>query len=130
MRHRWTRAAALALLMAVAGAGCSAADAPPTETRGRAIDQDTGEGIADAIVVAQYMGGISWGGGSCNRVESAVSDADGWFLMPTDPKAGPTLIEAYHRDYVHGNPTRHAFLDDVSKGEWRVQIQKWDVDNR
>ena len=52
--------------------------------RGRVLDQDTGEPIAGAIVVGRYMGGISWGGSSCNRAESAVSDAQGWFELPVD----------------------------------------------
>jgi hypothetical protein len=124
VKRAWVHAAAVAVVIALTAAGCSGADAPPVETRGRVIDQDTGEGIAGAIVVAKYMGGISLGGSSCNRVESAVSDAEGWFYIPPDPKAGPTLMEAYHRDYVYGKSTRRAGLD-IDRREWRVEIHKW-----
>ena len=97
--------------------------------RGRVLDQDTGEPIAGAIVVGRYMGGISWGGSSCNRAESAVSDAQGWFELPVDKAAGPVLKEAYKRGYQRGNPTRIAFNENVATNSWRVAVHKWNENN-
>jgi len=97
--------------------------------RGRVLDQDTGEPIAGAIVVGRYMGGISWGGSSCNRAESAVSDAQGWFELPVDRKDGTPLMEAYKRGYDRGNPVRYAFLNNAWTREWRISVQKWNDSN-
>lgn len=97
--------------------------------RGRVIDQDTGEPVAGAIVAGRYFGGISWGGSSCNRAESTVSDAQGWFELPLDPQAGPLLMEAFKRGYVRGNPTRYAVPKTPSAGEWRISVQKWNEAN-
>ena len=97
--------------------------------RGRVLDQDTGEPIAGAIVVGRYMGGISWGGSSCNRAESAVSDAQGWFELPVDRKDGTPLMEAYKRGYDRGNSTRHAYLENAWTREWRILVQRWDETN-
>jgi len=96
---------------------------------GRVLDQDTGEPIAGAIVVGRYMGGISWGGSSCNRAESAVSDAQGWFELPVDSKDGTPLMEAYKRGYDRGNPTRHAYLANAWTREWRISVLRWDESN-
>ena len=94
--------------------------------RGRVLDQDTGEPIAGAIVVGRYMGGISWGGSSCNRAESAVSDAQGWFELPVDRKDGTPLMEAYKRGYDRGNPTQACIPGRIAwTREWRVSVQKW-----
>jgi hypothetical protein len=124
-----TRSALLAAMFAVLVGACSA-EKPPAESRGRVNDQETGQSIAGAIVFGRYMGSIAWGGGACNRVESTVSDKDGWFTLPLDPDAGSIHLEAYHRDYVHGNRTRRAFAEDVSHNIWKVSIQKWDEANR
>jgi hypothetical protein len=97
--------------------------------RGRVLDQDTGEPIAGAIVVGRYMGGISWGGSSCNRAESAVSDAQGWFELPVDRKDGTPMMEAYKRGYDRGNAVRYAFLKNAWTREWRISVQKWDDSN-
>jgi hypothetical protein len=94
--------------MALALAGCSGG-APPQETvsRGQVLDQDTGQPIVDVIVVAIYRGSVRGSGAtSCNRVETAVSDENGWFELPVDPQAGPLAMEGYHRDYRHGWPVR------------------------
>ncbi len=112
-----TAAAALAV------AGCDLAG--ETAQRGRVIDQDTGEPVAGAIVVGRYMGGISWGGSSCNRAESAVSDAQGWFELPVDEKAGSIEKEAYKRGYARGNRTRVAVLMNPWTREWRIAVQRW-----
>ena len=61
----------------------------PTENRGRVTMQDTGMPIAGALVVGKYMGSIAWAGASCDRVESAVSDQEGWFTIPTDSTGKP-----------------------------------------
>src|SRR4249920_10951 len=123
------RGALLAAMLAVIVGAC-AAEKPPTESRGRVNDQETGQGIAGAIVFGRYMGSIAWGGGACNRVESTVSDQDGWFALPLDPDSGPILLEAYHRDYVHGNATKYAFVEDLSRSIWKVKVVKWDEANR
>lgn len=104
--RRW--AAGLLGGLAVALSSCSSS-APPAETlnRGQVIDQDTGKPIAGVIVVGRYFGSVRGSGASsCNRVESAISDENGWFELPLDPAAGPLLMEGYHRDYRHGYPVR------------------------
>ena len=105
---------------------CACSDAVPTaDNRGRVIDVDTGKGIAGAIVVAKYMGSRGFEGSSaCNRVESAVSDQDGWFILPDDPQAGPRLMEAYHPDYVRGYRLRYAVGESAHR--WHVWEQKRD----
>jgi len=107
---RWVYAAVLGTWALAMGA-CSKNDAPPQETvnRGQVFDQDSGQPIAGVIVVGVYRGSIRGSGAtSCNRVESAVSDKDGWFELPLDPEAGPLAMEGYHRDYRHGWPVRVA----------------------
>lgn len=112
---------------ALAGAGCDLF--AEKVHRSRVIDQDTGEPVAGAIVTGRYFGGISWGGSSCNRAESTVSDAQGRFELPLDPKAGPLLLEAFKRGYVRGNPTRYAVPKTPSAREWRISVQKWNETN-
>ena len=110
---------------------CACSDAGPTVTdhRGRVIDVETGEGIAGAIVVAKYMGSRGFeGASSCNRVESAVSDQDGWFDLPDDARAGPRLMEAYHPNYVPGYRARYAV--GISEHKWQVWAQKRDDNDR
>ena len=97
--------------------------------RGRVLDQDTGEPVAGAIVVGRYMGGISWGGSSCNRAESVVSDAQGWFELPVDRKDGTPMMEAYKRGYDRGNGVRYAFLKNAWTREWRISVQEWNDSN-
>src|SRR5437879_12521052 len=118
-------AALLVLLM------CACSDAVPTDAdnRGRVIDVDTGKGIAGAIVVAKYMGSRGFeGASSCNRVESAVSDQDGWFDLPDDARAGPRLMEAYHPNYVPGYRARYAV--GISEHKWQVWAQKRDDNDK
>ena len=94
--------------LAVALSSCSGST-PPAEkvNRGQVIDQDTGKPIAGVIVVGLYVGSVRGSGAtSCNRVESAVSDGNGWFELPLDPTAGPLAMEGYHRDYRYGFPVR------------------------
>jgi hypothetical protein len=120
-----TRLAVIAFALLVGGC-----DLPGEQMqRGRVLDQDTGEPIAGAIVLGRYMGGISWGGSSCNRAESAVSDAQGWFELPVDRKDGTPLMEAYKRGYDRGNPVRYAFLNNAWTREWRISVQKWNDSN-
>ena len=99
-------------VLATVLSGCSGSAAPPpqeTFNRGQVIDQDTGQPIPGVIVVGRYVGSVAASGASsCNRVESAVSDENGWFELPLDPKAGPLLMEGYHKDYRHGYPVRVA----------------------
>ena len=97
----------IALFAAVA-ASCSG-DAPPQPAvnRGQVIDQDTEQPIVGVIVIGIYRGSRGFEGAtSCNRVETAISDAKGWFTLPLDPAAGPLYMEGYHRDYRHGYPIR------------------------
>ncbi len=117
----------IAAAAVLAGAGCDFF--AEKVHRGRVIDQDTGEPVAGAIVAGRYVGGISFGGSSCNRAESTVSDAQGWFELPLDPKAGPLLLEAFKRGYVRGNPTRYAMPKTPSSREWRISVQKWNETN-
>ena len=130
---RWTAhlAAFIAVLALLAG-GCSEAGPAPTEFRGRVIDQDTGQPIAGAIVVGKYMGSRGFeGASSCNRVESAVSDQNGWFTMPLDPRDGGPLMEAYHRGYKWGRSTRKAWPGaDGNVHHWQVTVYQWDAENR
>jgi hypothetical protein len=124
-KHAWIVAALLSFVT------CACSDAVPTVTdpRGRVIDVETGQGIAGAIVVAKYMGSRGFeGASSCNRVESAVSDQDGWFALPDDAQAGPRLMEAYHPNYIPGYRARHAV--GVSQHEWQVWAQKRDDNDK
>jgi len=110
---------------------CSEAGPPPTEFRGRVIDQDTGQPVAGAIVVGKYTGSRgAEGSTSCNRVESAVSDQEGWFTMPIDPRDGGPLMEAYRRGYRWGRGPRWARNGvDGDVKQWRVQVVQWDAEN-
>lgn len=117
----------IAAAMVLAGAGCDLF--AEKVHRGQVIDQDTGEPVAGAIVAGRDFGGISFGGSSCNRAESTVSDAQGWFELPLDPKAGPLLLEAFKRGYVRGNPTRYAVPKTPSASEWRISVQRWNEAN-
>jgi hypothetical protein len=124
-KHTWIAAALLSFVT------CACSDAGPTVTdhRGRVIDVETGQGIAGAIVVAKYMGSRGFeGASSCNRVESAVSDQDGWFDLPDDARAGPRLMEAYHPNYVPGYRARYAV--GISEHEWQVWAQKRDDNDK
>ena len=117
----------IAAAMVLAGAGCDLF--AEKVHRGQVIDQDTGEPVAGAIVAGRYFGGISFGGSSCNRAESTVSDAQGWFELPLDPKAGPLLLEAFKRGYVRGSRPRFAVPKNDGSGQWQVTFQKWDEAN-
>lgn len=108
-------------------AGCDLAG--ESVHRGRVIDQDTGEPVAGAIVAGRYMGGLNWGGMSCNRAESAVTDAQGRFELPIDPREGTPLMEAYKHGYDRGGPHRHAILKTEWPREWRVVVLKWSNGN-
>lgn len=117
----------IAAAMVLAGAGCDLF--AEKVHRGQVIDQDTGEPVAGAIVAGRYFGGISFGGSSCNRAESTVSDAQGWFELPLDPKAGPLLLEAFKRGYVRGSRPRFAVPKNDGSGQWQVTFQKWNEAN-
>jgi len=120
----------LALMVAaavLAGAGCDLF--AEKVHRGRVIDQDTREPVAGAIVSGRYFGGVSWGGSSCNRAESTVSDAQGRFELPLDPKAGSLHLEAFKRGYVRGSRPRLAVPKKDGRGEWQVSVQKWNEAN-
>jgi hypothetical protein len=116
-------------LSCVIVAGCGSAKPPPQpqESRGRVLDQDTGQPIPGAIVVGKYQGGLRWGGGSCNRIESAVADQNGEFALPLDPNAGLLYMEAYHRDYVYGHHARYAV--GLAPDKWQIWVEKWDETN-
>jgi len=119
---------ALLALALLALASCSI-DVPttPLQSRGRVIDQDTLQPIAGAIVVANYMGGGANHGTSCNRVESAVSDENGWFSVPVDPRDSPPFFEAYHPQYEHGKVLRRARNGAEGKIElWHVAVLRVD----
>lgn len=88
---------------------CSGNTPPPKDlvNRGQVIDQDTGQPIPGVIVVGIYEGSVRGSGASsCNRVETTISDENGWFELPLDSKAGPLSMEGYHKDYRHGYPVR------------------------
>jgi hypothetical protein len=138
MAHRkhvsasWLRAVLAIGILAVLANGCSRAAVPlPTESRGRVVDQDTGMPIAGALVVGKYMGSIAWAGASCDRIESAVSDQEGWFTIPTDSNGKPPFMEAYSRGYGRGKGPRRATNGaegDLEK--WQVEVFLWDANNR
>lgn len=117
----------MTVALVVLAAGCDLAG--EQVQRGRVIDQDTGEPIAGAIVVGRYEGHVAWGGSSCNRVESAISDAQGWFELPVDAKDGPPQMEGFKQGFGRGKRTRKAFLSNEWTREWRVVVQAWDDSN-
>jgi hypothetical protein len=113
VRHPVDAVASLLLVcFAMTIASCSDGGAPSTQetvNRGQVFDQDTGQPIAGVIVVGRYRGSRgAEGATSCNRIESAVSDENGWFELPLDPRAGLLTMEGYHRSYRHGWPVRVA----------------------
>ena len=122
---------AMVAIFAMSVVACSEAGPQATEFRGRVIDQDTGQPIAGAIVVGKYTGSRGFEGStSCNRVESAVSDPDGWFTMPIDPRDGGPLMEAYHRGYKWGRSPRWAQNGrDGNPDHWQVQVVEWNAEN-
>ena len=124
------RTLALAAFAALLISGCSEAGPPATEFRGRVIDQDTDQPIAGAIIVGKYIGSRgAEGSTSCNRVESAVSDQDGWFTLPLDPRDGGPLMEAYHHGYKWGRSPRKALRGvDGNVEHWQVQIVAWNAE--
>jgi hypothetical protein len=130
-RHQLRLILAVGIIALIAN-GCSRAVAPlPTENRGRVIDQDTGLPIAGALVVGRYMGSIAYAGASCDRIESAVSDDQGWFTIPTDSSGKPPFMEAYSPGYGRGKGPRTAM--NGAKGDldkWEVHVYKWDETNR
>ena len=121
-------AIAAGVLMLVGG--CSEAG-PASDNRGRVIDQDTGLPIAGAIVVGKYMGSRGFeSASSCDRVESAISDRDGWFTLPLDAHGKMPFMEAYHRGYAWGRSVRSAQRNvDGNMYHWQVVVCKWDAQN-
>jgi hypothetical protein len=96
------------------------------------IDQDTGHGISDAVVVGRYVKGSGPNGSeSCNRIESTISNSSGYFQLPRDDRSGVMVAIGYARGYVRGNAIRHALQPDPSfPSRWQVAILKWSADNR
>ena len=102
----------------------------PVEFRGRVIDQDTRQGIPNATVAARYMGGpMGRGVSSCNRIEAATSDADGWFILPIDARAGKPHMEAHHPEYIYGRPLRLALQSERDIRKWQVFEMRPSADN-
>ncbi len=127
--RRWLRATAAGFvgLLVIA---CSDAGPQPTEFRGRVIDMDTGMPIEGAIVVGKYVGSRgAEGSTACNRVESAVSDKDGWFMLPIDSRDDMPMMEAYARGYRWGrSPFRAQRAVDGNMNHWQVQVVKWNAE--
>jgi hypothetical protein len=114
-------AAAATLLAMLVMVGCNAAPPPvSTESRGRVIDEETGQGIAGALVVGRYMGSIAWAGASCDRVESATADQNGWFTIPNDSDGKAPFLIAYHRGYGRGYNVRYAVGISAEPPQWQV----------
>ena len=108
---------------------CSLSDLVERTSVGHVIDQDTGAPIPGAIVVGRYEG-LANGSQACNRLESAVSDANGAFEFPLDESTGALIVAAYHKDYVRGNATRHAMqTDPANYKKWQVVVVQWDETN-
>ncbi len=120
---------ATTLLATLLMAGCDAAPPPPipTESRGRIIDEETGKGIPGALVVGRYMGSIAWAGSSCDRIESATSDQDGWFTIPNDSNGKSPFLEAYHHGYARGSNPRYAVGLSAEPPKWQVWDQRRNV---
>jgi hypothetical protein len=118
-RQLTVAATLLSMLLMV---GCNAAPPPPVqaESRGRVIDEETGQGIAGALVVGRYMGSIAWAGASCDRIESATADQDGWFTIPNDSDGKSPFLEAYHRGYQRGYNLRYAVGLSAEPPQWQV----------
>jgi hypothetical protein len=105
---------------------CSLSDLVERTSVGHVLDQDTGAPIPGAIVVGRYEG-LANGSQACNRLESAVSDANGAFVFPLDESTGALIVAGYHRDYVRGKATRHAMQTDLANlKKWQVVTVQWD----
>jgi hypothetical protein len=101
-------------------ASCSSVEADDLQMHGRVVEVESGRGLPGAIVVAQYQGGLTWGGGSCNRLESATTDANGDFTLPLDRNAGPLYMQAYLKGYQKVTNPRYAV--GVGGGKWKVWV--------
>jgi len=97
------------------------------EVRVQVLDATTMEPIAGAIVVGGYNGFSNSGGSrgiACVKSESAVSDENGWAILPNDqderigerkPRLwGPELISAYKRGYQLAKPIDRVSGDGVN----------------
>jgi hypothetical protein len=124
-------AVGLALFAAIV-TGCKDQPPKPVWNRAQVIDQDTGQPIAGVVVVGKYRGSRGFeGASSCNRVESAVSDENGWFALPVDVEAGPLYMEGYHRDYRHGYPTRNPICGiDGDPEKCQIWVSKRDDNDK
>ena len=122
------------LALFVLSSTCSVAEdsRQPTEVRGRVMNQDTLEGIQNAIVIGRYLSNRgARGGSSCNRIESAITDNSGWFVLPLDPSAGLLISDAYHVQFQHGQGLR--FAQNGVNGDassWQVLKYEWDRENK
>jgi hypothetical protein len=100
--------------------------------RGRVVDQDTEAGIAGAIVVAEYFGRESnLVHKHCDRVESTVSDANGYYELPTDPRTDLPILSAYAPGYFRGNGLRRAAALDPENHpkQWQIVKDTWNDEN-
>jgi len=102
------------------------------EVKVQVLDATTMQPIEGAIVVGGYYGPDSTGGYSCAKSESAVSDAQGWALLPNDqderiggrvPRLfGPDLETAYKRGYQLVYPIYMAARWDYN--DWYISKKK------
>lgn len=108
--------------------GIATAQNPKSADRGQVFDMGTGRPIPFAIVAGKYMGGVAYRGGGCNRIESVVADADGWFTLPPDPQSGPIVMQAYSHGYGQGQSPRVATnLREGDPNKWVVVVVEWDL---
>ncbi len=132
--RRWVTAAVAASFIAVIGTLFAQSwwprELPPRELHARVLDADTFEGIADAIVLAEYkaFGPMGSGGVSCHLGETTVSDKDGWFTLPLDPdpRSGMPILQAYHRGYMWAFSPRFPLCERFDR--CRIGVGKWDTD--
>ncbi|MEN8131744.1 MAG: carboxypeptidase-like regulatory domain-containing protein [Pseudomonadota bacterium] len=73
----------ISLLCLLLIGGCDSAEVKEWQTKnGQVIDEMTGQGIADAIVVARWKGTAEYSKTVCFHVESATTDKEGHFEIP------------------------------------------------
>lgn len=122
----------LAIAIITTGALLTTACEPESHpVRGYVRDQDTQAGIAGAIVLAQYFGrGGDIGHNTCDRIESTVSDANGYYELPSDPRTDLPILTAYAPGYFYGRGQRRAAqLDPEQPTKWQIVQDTWNEAN-
>lgn len=96
------RAGLLAALILLPLPACTAAP-KYLPTTGQVLEEATNKPLSGVIVVAHWLGTVSGlgghGGTVCRHVETATTDAQGYYSLPRWEDRGPNLIYSYKVGY-------------------------------